>query len=59
MYFKHYGDEKLAIQKYGAIPASNRGHACRTCAAPCEQACPYGLPVRERVLDAHRQLTLA
>jgi len=59
MYFEHYGDEKLAMQKYGAIPASNRGHACRNCAAPCEQACPYGLPVRERVLEAHRQLTLA
>ncbi len=58
MYFEHYGDEKLAMQKYRAIPVSNRGHLCRDCAAPCEQACPYGLPVRERVLEAHRQLTL-
>lgn len=59
MYFEHYGAEKRAMQKYGQVPVSQRASDCAECDAPCERACPYGVRVRERLVDAHRQLSLA
>lgn len=58
MYFEYYGDEKHAIERYQRIPPAQRAAACARCAAPCEGACPYGLPVRARLLDADRMLSL-
>jgi len=59
MYFEHYGEQKLAMQKYVQVPVSQRASACADCDAPCERACPYGVRVRERLAEAHRQLSLA
>jgi uncharacterized protein len=59
MYFEHYGEQKRAIQKYAQIPVSQRASACADCDAPCEQACPYGVRVRERLVGAHGHLSLA
>jgi predicted aldo/keto reductase-like oxidoreductase len=59
MYFEDYGEEKFAMQRYGLVPAAARPSRCAGCAAPCETACPYGLRVRERLLEADRQLRFA
>ena len=56
MYFEHYGEEKFAMSRYRLVPAAARPSACRGCPAPCEAACPYGLRVRSRLLEADRQL---
>jgi hypothetical protein len=31
---------------------------CATCSAPCTGSCPIGVPIREKMLDAHRLLSL-
>jgi predicted aldo/keto reductase-like oxidoreductase len=59
MYFENYGDQKFAMQRYGMVRAATRPSACAGCSAPCEQACPYGLRVRERLTEADRQLRFA
>jgi predicted aldo/keto reductase-like oxidoreductase len=59
MYFEDYGEEKFAMQRYGLVPASARPSRCAGCEAPCETACPYGLRVRERLVEADRQLRFA
>ncbi|MGD0309308.1 MAG: aldo/keto reductase [Acidobacteriota bacterium] len=57
MYFEHYGDQKYAMAEYRRIPAFNNATACAGCSAPCEAACKYRIRVRERLLEAHSQLT--
>jgi hypothetical protein len=58
MYFENYRDEKYAIGKYREVPVAQRAANCTGCAAYCEAMCPYGVRIRERLRDAHRQLTL-
>ena len=31
---------------------------CADCTAPCTGTCPIGVPIREKMLDAHRLLSL-
>jgi uncharacterized protein len=59
MYFEHYGEQKFAMQRYALVPASARASVCADCDAPCERACPYGVRVRERLVEAHGQLSFA
>ncbi len=59
MYFEHYGERKRGVEKYLQVPQSRRASLCGDCDAPCERACPYGVSVRERLVDAHRQLSRA
>ncbi len=52
MYFRDYGQEKGAMERYAAL----RGKAvsCLGCGeAPCVSACTYGLPVRDMLREAH------
>ncbi|RPJ71260.1 MAG: hypothetical protein EHM24_12965 [Acidobacteria bacterium] len=58
MYFEHYGEQKFAMQRYDLVPAANRADACEGCTAPCERKCPYGLKIRKRLVEAHRQLSM-
>ncbi len=59
MYFEHYGDQKLAMERYVQLPASQRASRCEQCTAPCERTCPYGLQIRRRLIEAHELLTMA
>jgi uncharacterized protein len=59
MYFENYGEEKYAMAKYRQVPVSQTPLKCQTCPGPCDGACRYGLRIRERLLEAHGQLTLA
>jgi len=51
------GREREAMALYAGIPGA-RADECRDCPAPCEAACPYGVPVQGLLLLADRQLTL-
>ncbi len=57
MYFENYGEQKYAMTKYRQIPAPQNASACTNCSAPCESSCRYRLPVRERLMEAHAQLS--
>jgi len=57
MYFKDYGMEKRAIQSYASL--TRNAAACTECDEPaCTGKCPYGLPVKELLCDAHGSLSL-
>jgi predicted aldo/keto reductase-like oxidoreductase len=56
MYFENYREQKFAMQRYALVPAARHATGCAECDAPCERACPYGVRVRERLVEAHRQL---
>ncbi len=58
MYFENYGREKHAMEKYKAINTTNNVSACMNCNAPCEDSCEFGLKVKDRLTEAHSQLTL-
>jgi predicted aldo/keto reductase-like oxidoreductase len=57
MYAESYRREKDAMQKYARIdPARNASH-CIGCSAPCERACEWGIPIREKLTHAHQLLS--
>jgi predicted aldo/keto reductase-like oxidoreductase len=51
------GREREAMGLYAAIPGA-KAEACRDCSAPCEAACPHGIPVQGLLLLAARQLSM-
>jgi predicted aldo/keto reductase-like oxidoreductase len=55
-YFAGQRREKEAMGYYAAIPGA-RADACRDCPAPCEAACPYGVPVQGMLLVADDTLS--
>ncbi|MBU2437709.1 MAG: aldo/keto reductase [Acidobacteria bacterium] len=57
MYFDDYKMEKEAMRYYAAIEDDLKPLACSSCSGPCIQACPYGLPVRDRLLQARDTLS--
>jgi predicted aldo/keto reductase-like oxidoreductase len=56
MYFEDYGDQKRALELYGAL--EKKASVCASCSAPCVGACPVGIPIQERMSGAHELLTL-
>jgi hypothetical protein len=54
-YFRDYGWEKEGMRHYAKL--STNAASCVTCSAPCMNKCPIGVPIREKMLDAHRLLT--
>jgi predicted aldo/keto reductase-like oxidoreductase len=58
MYFEDYGMEKQAMESYAAL--SGKASPCLDCSeAPCGAGCPYGLPVRDMLCEAHDLLSFA
>lgn len=55
MYFRDYGWEKEGMRHYAKLQTN--ASSCVTCSAPCTNKCPIGVPIREKMLDAHRLLT--
>jgi len=55
MYFKDYGWEKHGMQEYAKL--EQKASLCIDCAAPCANTCPIGVPIQEKMLDAHRVLS--
>lgn len=57
MYAQNYGREKEAMRLYAQIDPARRADQCLTCAAPCEAACDFGVPIRDKLLRAQRRLS--
>lgn len=57
MYFKDYGWEKEGMRHYAKL--DRNASVCASCSAPCAGQCPIGVPIREKMMDAHRQLTFS
>src|SRR5512136_712583 len=57
MYHEDYGMERMAAEHYAELEAGRKPLGCAECAAPCETACPHGLPVREKLVRAHEILS--
>jgi predicted aldo/keto reductase-like oxidoreductase len=56
MYFHDYGERARGRAEYAALAPGARAAACAACPAPCLDACDYGLPVRELLVEAHAAL---
>ncbi|HXX80348.1 MAG TPA: aldo/keto reductase [Thermodesulfovibrionales bacterium] len=56
MYFRDYGMEKKAMESYALL--KNKAAACSACSDPaCIGSCPYGLPVKNMLCDAHESMS--
>ena len=56
MYAKDYGWEQEGLRRYAKL--KHNAAACVGCAAPCTDVCPIGVLIQEKMLDAHRTLTI-
>ena len=56
MYYENYGQQRVGMEAYAKISALQNASQCVSCKTPCDNACPFGLPVREKMLHAHRLL---
>lgn len=56
MYFRDYGWEKEGMRQYAKL--DRNATLCVSCSAPCTGSCPIGVPIREKMIDAHRLLSL-
>lgn len=55
MYFEDYGAERMAMERYAALPRN--ASACLSCAhQACRNACPYGLPIPALTRRSHQLL---
>jgi len=53
MYFENYRMERMATDYYAELAEARKPLGCADCSGPCEKACPYGLKVRPRLIQAH------
>jgi uncharacterized protein len=58
MYLEDYRNADEARRLYAALGERSAAH-CLGCPAPCAEACPYGLPIQEKMLGAHALLARA
>ncbi len=56
MYARNYGFEKEAMRLYARVDPAHRADRCAGCPAPCEAACPFELPIHQKLVRAHREL---
>ncbi|MDG2307059.1 MAG: aldo/keto reductase [Candidatus Binatia bacterium] len=59
MYAESYGQERDAMRAYAKVDPDRTAANCATCPAPCEPACPFEIPIRERLVETHRLLRWA
>jgi len=57
MYFENYGRTDDARAKYARLSAEHNASRCVDCAAPCQAACPFELPIRSKLTRFHPMLT--
>ncbi|MEJ2719819.1 MAG: aldo/keto reductase [bacterium] len=58
LYFNNYGHEKYAMGLYAKLPESKRARQCEACSAPCTGSCPFGVPIKSKLIQAHSELTV-
>jgi len=59
MYYENYGQQRLGMEAYARIPVAHNASQCVECKAPCQQSCPFDLPVKEKMVRANRLLHFA
>ncbi|MGQ9619034.1 MAG: aldo/keto reductase [Candidatus Aminicenantia bacterium] len=57
MYFENYRMEKEAMQYFSELENSRKPYKCLSCKGYCEGACPYGINIRERLINTHEMLS--
>jgi len=58
MYFEDYKMEKESIRYYADLEDEKKPTNCSKCSGLCERACPFGLKVKEKLIQAHEILTV-
>lgn len=56
MYYQDYRMEGEALRYYGELEEERKPVFCSECPGYCNQACPYQLAVKEKLLQAHQIL---
>lgn len=59
MYYENYGHQRLGMEEYRRIPVAHNASQCVDCRAPCERACPFDIPIKEKMLHFDRLLRFA
>jgi aryl-alcohol dehydrogenase-like predicted oxidoreductase len=59
MYSEDYGWPQHGRELYAALPADRNAAACASCPAPCEAACPFEIPIRDKLARFHHLLAEA
>jgi predicted aldo/keto reductase-like oxidoreductase len=57
MYFEDYGLEKRGMQHYAQL--GKNASVCIGCTAPCTGHCPVGIPIQQRMSEAHELLSIS
>ena len=58
LYFNNYGREKYAMGLYAALPPGRSANQCATCSGPCVAYCPHNIKVKDKLIEAHTELTV-
>jgi uncharacterized protein len=56
MYHEDYGRRDEPRRRYAALPESRNASQCARCPAPCEAACPFDIPIRNKLKGFDRLL---
>jgi predicted aldo/keto reductase-like oxidoreductase len=59
MYYENYGQQRVGMEEYSRIPVAHNASQCVDCRAPCEHACPFDIPIKEKMLRFDRLLRFA
>jgi hypothetical protein len=57
LYFRSYSREKYAMGLYAKVPRGRSATRCISCEGRCKEACPHGIPIRAKLIEAHATLT--
>ncbi|MFC1732661.1 aldo/keto reductase [candidate division KSB1 bacterium] len=57
-YFTNYRQEKIAMVRYSELKDDRKALPCGDCEGHCDARCRYNLAVRNRLIEAHKRLTL-
>ncbi len=58
MYYNDHRHRLKAATVYATLPDSRKPLPCSSCSGHCTAACPYGLQVRDRLIETHEVLTV-
>ncbi|MFH1755572.1 MAG: aldo/keto reductase [Candidatus Latescibacterota bacterium] len=58
LYFNNYGREKYAMSLYNSLPAAKTAKQCTSCSGPCTRSCPFNIPIKAKLIEAHSELTV-
>ncbi len=56
MYFEDYGQEKEAMRLYARL--ERNASVCASCSAPCQDTCPGGISIQQRLDETHAMLSV-